>query len=309
MPSISRYYGLSGPLEFLDVDVADDNRLFVDPRAVRLERGPSPFAAQAKKCMSSFFDEVVHCIRSRRSADAMRGLDLLQHFNEPKETRLGMSKRGIAGRGGAEDVGTWIWSVLSTDINALIRVGILKYVEDLPIFVKGVDKDITSDLTTRIIFEPLAKFTRAMMSKYPQLTQGKHTPISIDRKVWSPSRSLWVAKTLELPVAEDQPLLLVPRYWARPALLMSATRYYGTSMLTFAQEQRGVIDQRTGKLITEPKRVLKRLKKFERGRKTIIRVTQEAHDEREDILTRFRAFVDGKYEPLDDEEIERRLKR
>jgi hypothetical protein len=187
-------------------------------------------------------------------------------------------------------------------------VGVLKWVEDIPIFVYGVDKDITSDLTTRIIFEPLAKFTQAMMRKYPQFTQGSHYAKSFSRQVWSPSQKRWVYKTIELPVAAGIPLILVPKRWARPGLLMSAGRYYQTSLLSFVQEQRGVIDAETGDLLTEPKWRLEERKEFEQGLKTIMRVTREAHVEREDLLARFRAFVDRRYEPLDDDEIEKRLR-
>jgi hypothetical protein len=309
MPTISRYYGLAGPLEFLDVDVSTDNRMFVDPHAIRIERGPSPFAGQARKCMTTFFDEVLTCVISPRKSDAERGLDLLQHFNEPKETRLGLSKEGIDGRGGDEDVGAWIWAVLSTDIEALIHLGVLKWIEDVPVFVKGIDKDITSDLTTRIIFEPLAKFTQTMMVKYPQFIHGSQETRDFRRPIWSPTRKEWRYKDLQLPVAADRPLLLVPKYWARPRLLMSTGRYYETSLLSYVQEQRAVRDRRTGKLVTEPKRVLKERDEFERGEKTIIRVTKQAKRKREDLLARFRDFVDGRYERLDDQEIAVRFRR
>jgi len=90
---------------------------------------------------------------------------------------------------------------------------------------------------------------------------------------------------------------------------MSAGRYYKTSMLSFVQEQRGVVDPETGKLLTEPKWRLEERKEFEQGLETIMRVTGEAHAEREDLLARFRTFVDRRYERLDDEEIEERLQR
>lgn len=257
--------------------------------------------------MTTFFDEVLTCVVSPRKADAERGLDLLQHFNEPKETRLGLSKEGIDGRGGDDDVGAWIWAVLSTDIEALICLGVLKWIEDVPVFVRGIDKDITSDLTTRIIFEPLAKFTQAMMVKYPQFAQGSHEVRSFQRPIWSPTGKAWRYKPLELPIAAGRPLLLVPKYWARPRLLMSTGRYYETSLLTYVQEQRAVRDRRTGKLITEPKRVLKKRNEFERGERTIIRVTKQAKRKREDLLAQFRAFVDGRYERLDDQEIAERV--
>jgi hypothetical protein len=308
MPSISRYYGLSGPLEFLDVDVANDNRLFLDPHAIRMERGPSPFARQAKKCITTFFDEILACVISGRQRDAERGLDLLQHFNEPKETRLGLSQEGFDGRGGDEDVGAWIWQVLNSDLEALIKVGVLKWIEDVPVFVEGIDKDITSDLTTRIIFEPLAKFTQSMAAKYPQFTRGTHEVRTVERQVWSPSRSHWRRKPLELPIAWERPLLLVPKYWARPRLLMSSGRYYETSLLSYVQRLRSTRDRRTGKLLKDPKWRLKERSEYERGQETIHRVTKQAKRRDEDLLSQFRDFVDQRYERLDDEELERQLR-
>ena len=37
-----------------------------------------------------------------------------------------------------------------------------------------------------------------------------------------------VMRRVSLPVADGKTLLLVPTGWARPTLLMSAGRYYGT---------------------------------------------------------------------------------
>jgi hypothetical protein len=80
-------------------------------------------------------------------------------------------------------------------------------------------------------------------------------------------------------------------------------------MLSLVQEQRGVVDPETGKLLTEPKWRLEERKEFEQGLETIIRVTAEAQAEREDLLARFREFVDRRYERLDDDDIEERLQR
>ena len=53
-----------------------------------------------------------------------------------------------AGHDRAHEVGTWIWDSLTTDVEALVRVGVLRHLEYLPLFVQGVDRDITSDITT-----------------------------------------------------------------------------------------------------------------------------------------------------------------
>ncbi|HEX6152338.1 MAG TPA: hypothetical protein VFZ19_02345 [Solirubrobacterales bacterium] len=310
MPTISQHYKLKQPFEFLDVDIEDDNRLFLDPHAIRLEKGPSPYGRKARESMDSFFNEVVGCVRSPSNSAAMRGLDLLQHFNEPKETRLGMSRSGIDGHGAAEELGGRIWNALSTDARALVEVGVLKLVEHIPLFVDEIDKDITSDITTRIVFEPLARFTQAMVKKYPEFTQGAHKMGVFRKQVWHVGRADWVMKDLQLPVPAGKPLLLVPKHWARPSLLMPAGRYYETLVLTFVQEELGTIDSATGKLTGHPnKETLKRRPNYKRGRPTIVRTTEEAKSVGEDLVDRFRVFVDRKYGRLTDEELEERLRR
>lgn len=307
MTTISSYYGLPGNLEFLDVDVTTDNRLYLDPYAIRLEKGPSPFGRNARKSLDDFFDEIVGCVLSPQSTAQAKGLDLLQHFNEPKETRLGMSKKGINGHGGAGEVGAWIWQVLSTDLRALIGVGVLKRIEHMPIFVFGVDKDITSDLTTRIIFEPLVRFTQAMIEKYPQFTEAPHKTEVVERPVWDRTHHRWLEKELELPIAHNDPLVLIPKHWARGLLLMRSTRYYETSVLRFVQEQFGTVDPKTGKLRADAKRVYKRKRGYGPGAETIRRLTEEAEASNENLVERFEGFARRRYERLDDEEIDRRL--
>lgn len=308
MARVSEYYGIRGRVNFVDVDVSNDNRLYVDPRAVRLQRRPSPYASRANRCTSTFFDEVVECIRSDKRRDSARGLDLLQHFREPKETRLGMSKQGIDGRGGAHDVGASIWNVLSSDAKAFVRVGVLRWIEDVPLFVYGVDKDITSDLTTRIIFEPLARFTQAMVQNYPEFARRPHRIGTFRRQSWDARHRRWVDKEFDLPVADGEPLVLVPRDWVRPRLMMSSARYYATTLLSFVQEERAVLDRTTGKLLTEPKKRLREMPQFQRGQATIVRVTEKALRRDEDLVDRFRAFVDARYEPLDDDVIDKRTR-
>lgn len=295
MASITTHYGITGSVPFEDVDVACDNRIFVDPHAIRLSKGPVPFVTDAVAALDTFFDTVSHDAMSNNTTDHDHGLDLLQHFREPWETRMGMSDSGFSGRGGADDVGTWIWKALRTDLAALLQVGVLKHLEDLPLFVEGVDRDITSDITTRITFAPLADFTESMVNAYPQFTAHHHTTRSVERQVWSSTAKRWELKYVELPVVDGKPLLLVPKGWARSWLLMSAGRYYETQVLSFAQiEQAGVVD---GKLVKTPKDRLREQPGLARGRETNKVVTLRAEDGGQDILEQFRDFVKQRLKP------------
>ncbi|UTT51171.1 hypothetical protein [Rhodococcus gordoniae] len=294
MAPVTTHYGISGPVPFLDVEVSADNRMFLDPHAIRLRHGVDPFAAAANQCTATFFDEVTACVGSTTASVRGHGLKLLQRFEEPWETRLGMAAQGFHGHGGAEDVGAWIWTALNTDLEALVRIGILRWIEDLPLFIEGIDRDITSDITTRIVFEPLADFTADMMVRYPQFTAGGHRVGVFSRQVWDPYGGRWAQRNVTLPIAAGKPLLLVPRHWARPTLLMSAGRYYDTSVLSFAQSERSVITPR-GKVLKTPKDVLRTQPGLERGRRTNLVVTHRAHTQDADLVAVFRDFVRTKW--------------
>ena len=290
MVSITTHYGITSPVPFENVDVARDNRIFVDPHAIRLSGSSSRFAADAVMALDTFFDTVSLAAMSSSMADHQHGLDLLQHFEEPWETRMGMARTGFRGHGGSVDVGSWIWDALHTDLSALLHVGILKHLEDLPLFVNGIDRDITSDITTRIVFSSLADFTTSMLTAYPEFTAGAHTTRTVERQMWNPLTRAWEPRGVELPLVAGNPLLLVPTGWARSRLLMSATRYYDTGVLTFAQfEQASFKD---GKLLKTPKERLKRQPALSRGRSTNKLVTMRAEGAGHDILAEFRQFVD-----------------
>lgn len=50
-------------------------------------------------------------------------------------------------------------------------------------FVEGVDRDITSDLTTRLMFEPLGRFTESMLRAYPQFKAGNDGVVRCSSRV------------------------------------------------------------------------------------------------------------------------------
>lgn len=293
MPTITQYYGISGPVPFIDVEVTADNRLYVDPHAIRLSKSRQPFADHALLCLDTFIEQVTESILKGTDPSLRRGKWILQRFVEPWETRLGMSRRGFHGHGGGDIVGTWIWDVLTGDVEALVRIGVLKQIEDLPLFVDGVDRDITSDITTRIIFDALVKFTAQMLVQYPELTEDEHQLGRFTKQIWSTDALGWVDVDVTLPIADGKELLLVPTGWARPTLLMSAGRYYETSVLTFAQLERVVVGS-DGKLIKIPKGQLEKQTGLCRGRSTNLAVTMRAFEKGDDLLAAFKTFVLGR---------------
>lgn len=294
--SITDHYEINRPVPFADLDVDCDNRKVLDAHAIRLSAAPQPYAQDAVRCLDTFFDTISRGAMSSSAAARNHAEDLLKHFEEPWETRLGMAETGFAGHGGAEDVGKWIWDAMCTDLDALLQVGILKHLEDLPLFVEGIGQDITSDITTRIVFGPLADFTADMLQQFPEFTAGSHKVRDFQRQVWDADNRTWIQKTVTLPLADGKPLLLVPSNWVRGTLLMNAGRFYETSVLSYVQDEQSVVTH-DGKVIRTPKDRLKTQHGLRRGRDTIREVTQRAESAGDDLVDIFRRFVADRYRP------------
>jgi hypothetical protein len=297
MARITTHYGIAAPVPFCDVDVRVDNRSFIDPHAVRLHPDPLAFGPQAVHSLNTFFDTIRQCALSTpTSPEFRRGERLLQRFNEPIQTRLGMSQGSINGHGAAEKLGSEIWAALTgADLKALITLTVLKQLEHLPLFVQGIDRDITSDITTRIIFDPLARFTMSMVSRYPEFSSQGHLVKPFVGQMWDPNLCDWGEGTWDLPIADGRPLILVPTAWVRQNLLMSAGRFYETTLLTWVQLD-GAVTTHDGRILMTTKDVLKRRSDLARSRETnkvlTLRARNEAGDDLVDVFTH---FVDEKH--------------
>lgn len=304
---VSELYQLSDPenLPFVDVNVLKDSPLYVDPRAIRLDSTAATHVVQAKASMTTYFDTVRDCILRGDELSRARSLKLLQDFAEPWQTRLGLAAKGFRGHGGAEKVGEWIWHTLNTNAEAFRRIAVLTQLEDIPLFVPGVAADITSDLTTRIVFGPLADFTAQILETFPQFTAGTHKLSTVTTRIWDPVTCSWRDADVQLPVANGKELLLVPRHWVRPMLLMHARRFYETSVLSYVQDTETVYTDK-GRPLKPSKDVLKERPDVNGTRPFILDTTLNASDEGINLGHRFKKFVDGRFEPVTDDVLHRR---
>jgi hypothetical protein len=294
--SITDHFQINRPVPFADLDVDCDNPKVLDAHAIRLLAKPQPYAQDAVRCFDTFFDTTSRGAMSTNPAERNHAKDLLKHFEEPWETRLGMAASGFAGHGGSDDVGSWMWDAMCTNLDALLRVGILKHLEELPLFVPGIGHDITSDITTRIVFGPLADFTADMLVQFPEFTTGAHKVGSFQRQVWDANNRTWAQKTVTLPLVDGKPLLLIPSNWVRDTLLMHAGRFYETSVLSYVQDEQSFVTG-DGKVIRTPKDRLKTQHGLGRGRDTNRVVTLRAESAGDDLVGIFRRFVADRYRP------------
>ena len=74
-------------LDFVDVDVRRDTRVFVDPRAIRLLRGQ--WGDQCVSLVQDFFTKILVLISDGKDRQAVA---LLSALREPNETHRGLSR-------------------------------------------------------------------------------------------------------------------------------------------------------------------------------------------------------------------------
>ena len=149
---VSEHYNLGRTqptLEFLDVDIHGDTRVFIDPRAIRSIQ--STWGRTCVTGLQSFFDTVIQAIRD---GDDEYAQQLLSSLREPNETRLGLSRGRPRGRGMGYGLAERVWERFSQ--SRAVESGLIEDLEDTALFVEGVGFDLVSDITTNIIRGPVS---------------------------------------------------------------------------------------------------------------------------------------------------------
>lgn len=232
---VSEHFGLGRTqpsLEFVDVDIDGDTRVYVDPRAVRYIE--SDWSRECVSLLQNFFDTVLQAIRSGRDTDARR---LLSSLSEPNETHLGLSRGRAQGRGMGSELARLAWSSISR--SRAVSSGLIEDLEDTALFVEGIGFDIVSDITTNIIRSQLIKFTQDAAAYYGiPLTNNVGSG-----QLWDRQGRRWTQTYASLPMTPPGPLVLVPKSIVRRNQTFDPGEYYNHFVLP--QLQSDELDQGT----------------------------------------------------------------
>ncbi|ABA78514.2 hypothetical protein GQF56_10425 [Rhodobacter sphaeroides] len=215
---VSEYYKLGrnqATLKFIDVDIKNDARLFVNARAIRLLE--SEWGEHCEYLLSNFFQTIIDSIRV---GDGTAALTALQALREPNETHLGLSAGESDGRGLGPQKAYQIWKSLKQ--SKAVETGLLSDLEDTVLLVDGVSVDILSDVVTNIIRGPLITFTQETCEEYgiPMEKGVASGP------VWNPGARCWEEDFVSLPLPEGEKLILVPKSIVRVDADYKVGQYY-----------------------------------------------------------------------------------
>lgn len=212
-------------LDFVDISLQRDNRLFVDPFAIsqKVDR----WSQSAASTIRIFFQQVVDDIRGNRHEHAR---ELLMNLREPNETRLGFSRGRSQGAGIGELQADQIFEALRE--SGAVREGIITALEETELMIEGISHDKISDLTTNIIRGHLVEYTADQCQLYGITTERVAIP-----PIFNTESMEWEAQFVNLPVWHNRPIVLVPKSVVRYSPAYRHGEYYQSFVLNFLQIQ------------------------------------------------------------------------
>jgi hypothetical protein len=215
---VTDYFSLGmtqGSVDFVDVDVHTDVPVFIDPTAIRNQTGP--WAEACVEGLQTFFEALLKAIKANDTA-ALEAL--IYPLVEPNETHLGLSTGQSRGRslGTREKSDELIESLRKSKA---VASGFLRDLEDSALMVEGIDKDIVSDITTCVIRRQLIAYTQSQCKLH-----GIPMDPQTSSPIWDSGKQTWADMTVDLPRANDDKLLLVPKSIVRAKLTVDKGRYY-----------------------------------------------------------------------------------
>lgn len=160
--TFSEFYKLNkfqDELDFVDVPIADDVLLFIDPYVFSVRE--DVWSAECNNLIVDFFHTVINAIKSKNARYAQT---LLSNLNEPTETHLGVSRSSISGRGIGGKQAFDLYYQLSKSQAA--KTGKMADLSDCELLIPGIGFDKVSDITTNIIRKKLIEYTQEQRKLY-----------------------------------------------------------------------------------------------------------------------------------------------
>lgn len=229
MPKFSEHFALGksqGELDFVDINLSTDNRLYLCPYAIEIRN--DEWSRACGDHIRSFFNEVLDQLR----ADNMdRARHLLSHLHEPNETFLGQSVGKPSGRGVGKDKAELLADALVN--SRAFETGVLSDVSEAELFIRGVGPDTISDLVTNVLRGLLAEYT-ANQCTIHGIGVEETTLLGPN---WNVNTLDWEGQAYRLPHVEGRPILLIPRFSVRRRLSLNSQEFYNNQMISYLQAE------------------------------------------------------------------------
>ena len=209
-------------LDFYDYEMERDNYAFLYPYYIAKKE--DAFLTECNIHVETFFNRFLYLLKE----DERAAYEIFAHLGEVNEICLGMSKNSPAGRG----VGTINTKAIFKAIkeSQAFQDGTAQNLEDIRLFIPGIDKDKVSDMVANIIKIPLIKYTQeqCILLGIPM--------ISIETGYcWDKTK--WVRGHNKTIVIGDKRYLLYPRNLVSNSRYYSSNEYFRMYILKYLQEK------------------------------------------------------------------------
>ena len=210
-------------LDFVNIDVDTDTPLFLDPYFIGT--GKDNWCMRASSTIKGYFQTLITLIKNNDP----RAWELFMNLGEPNETCSGLSRGNPQGRGIGSGDAAKLYNSLQK--SKAVRTGLVEDLEDCRIFIKGIDRDKISDMTTAIIRKQLIEYTQH---------QAKLNGIPLSSSIpsgfyWNPETNRWEAEHTDMLVIDRKRKLLVPKGIVSFADEYIPQKYYNDYVLSYFQ--------------------------------------------------------------------------
>lgn len=226
---ISQIFNLNksqAELDFVNINILEDAPLFIDP--FFLSKRTDRWSIEANRTLQSFFQRVLDLIRAN---DLVEARELFDHFMEPNETCLGLSKGTPRGRGMGRSYSDEIFDQLSR--SRAVQSGLIQDIQDNVIFVKGYGKDRLSDMATVLLKKHLIQYTQ-QQCRYHNIPMTSNLSTGY---YWDSVTRQWEQDVTDLLIANGKHIILVPKGIVSFSKTYTAERFYYHYVLNFHQHE------------------------------------------------------------------------
>ncbi len=297
-------------LEFADVHVDRDNRLYIDPARIHLaSMNHNPWAVRADEYINDFFDQLFQAACTK---DMVKLEELLSHCGEINATRLGLSRGNPCGNGASAEI---IRPAISSLVeNGFFTTGLVTSLADIPIWCEGLGADRLSDWITNIIWPVLWEFTQEQAQKYGvQIAESAGIPFK-----WSLEKHEWEDIDQEGVVFLREQYLLCPKEFVHFSLLLSTEGFLRKKVYEY--RKRWHLDRCTdlchmstrknGEAVLKAPRI-EDLKKYEICGQSHVKYAYEHARENPQLITEYHRYYEYRPENvaffITDQELDERL--
>lgn len=214
-------------LDFVDVFIDKDSKLFIDPLLIKCFTDFDIYAHRVNDRLNSFFNYFFSVYSN--PANRSEKNTLLKHAQEINETKLGYGN-GLNGKGSTCQGLVKLFSPLEDLFDNQINIS---SPIDVPLVLHGFAEDRFSDMITNIISDILIDFTYDQCQKYKIDTVQAIEP----RYFWDDTQNQWKPVFGDRLYINDTPILLVPKWFVRPKYFYNTRDFFIQKIVKYLQNK------------------------------------------------------------------------